>query len=328
MPPGASGYNYAGAWAVSSPAAAWALQAEGFNVMHIFATPPSRTGGTTAYGELTILAAITPGNYAIVDLTPYTTRYERGSWGNQDNYYATLDYIVNVLMPSPDYSKILGYLTFDEPNVGKEITKATVDTQHLWYRVIKSVDPSRWIFVDYSINECGIPTVDPSQFHPDPDARCSAGTQANTHVMCSGGYAYDSVMVNFYPYHYGWTDAVGESRLRSAVAWAAQFFHPSTWVWAINQASYRSTPPPDTGDGRCGSVGDSGPWLRQHYDLSQQYESWKVPPWGLTPGLMDNSHGVFYYGWSTNPEDKNLSTDPTMLNQAGIMVSQHKSYFP
>lgn len=238
-----------------------------------------------------ILVAINPGNYAVIDLTYFSS---------EENLGGAVDYIYRRIMKGLQYGNIRGYLTFDEPNCGGN--PVPLETIRLWYRVIKALDPLRWIFVDYCTNECGIPNT--------------------SSVDNGGGYSYDSAMVNFYPYHYGWTDRTGVEKLRATAAHIKQYFHPSTWLWPINQAAYHSV-----GFSQdvlpCGDLGGNHqPDLRQHYDLSHQYEVWD------DYGLFEQSHGIFYYGWGSNPEDKNLATDSFMLQQTRIMIAEHKRRYP
>jgi hypothetical protein len=263
--------SYVGAWYVNSAAAVNTLQANGFNLFLIPA------GDQTQF--YSALAAVNPGNFVIAALDTANEAASRA--------------FVTGLRSSPDYSKVVAYFTFDEPNMGNTIPLAT---QRSWYSGLKAIDPSKSVVEDFHVGSCGL--YNPSVVDSQP------------------GLSWDAAMVNFYPYRWGMSDADSHTNLRSAAAAVASYFNPSSFIIPVQQAAYMPTDP-GPAVGTCGDVNQ----LRVYYDLSQQYGIWR------DAGLLNVGHALFYYGWVSS-ESGNLQSDSFMMSQAAYMGSVHKSLFP
>ena len=195
----------AGAWWVDSPQAVQTLEARGYNLFHL---PAGYLDEATFRSTL---SALGPQSRAIVMLQYFSAGGQLSaakSW-------------VSALKSATGYAKVLGFMTFEEPNCGA----APVPTAQLasWYTALKAVASDKSIFVDFCVTDCGV---------PNPGS-----------VSTSPGVSFDVAVVNFYASHWGWDapagngQTIGEARLDAAAAGAKSYFASSTPIWPVLQAA-------------------------------------------------------------------------------------------
>ena len=119
---------------MDSPTAVTTLQSKGFNVFMI-------PGGLSHSQIQSTLAAITaPGAGAIVMLNGFT-----------DSDASAFVYWIKSI---PEYSKVLAFSTFSEPNWPGQFVD--VSRQRGWYSGLKSIDPSKTVVEIFHANGCGV----------------------------------------------------------------------------------------------------------------------------------------------------------------------------
>ncbi len=259
---------------MDSPGAVTTLQSKGFNVFMI-------PGGLSHSTIQSTLQAITSPAGAIVMLNGFTD--------------ADASAFVYWIISIPEYSRVLAFSTFSEPNWPGQFVD--VSRQRGWYAGLKSIDPSKPVVEIFHANGCGVVN--------------------KQYVDATPGLSWDVVMVFMYPYWWNLSDAQAISNLQFAANDTASYFNAAggTFIIPLQQAAGCSVAPPPTPPA-CGEV----LCLRPPPNAMDEYNVW------LNSGCLNTSHSLFYYGWGTS-EDQNLQI-PAWLDAAAAQITYHKSLFP